>query len=314
MHGSGRLGAERTEIATPPVDFGRGGPYRAAMLPRALALTVLLALALAPAPAEADPAGGGPGVGEILLSERAASALGAVAGDTLEAAATATFGAPERYRVAGVYRPQADPVEVGRDSRYVRMHLEDLERLSGQRDAVQRFVLRLRVPAHAAGVRDRLNAAAVGFDAYTSDELAERSSATFVVISRFQRAIAWLTLAAGAVFLVTLMVLKVEERRRDLAALRLMGISRRTIVSSLVIESLLVALAGGVAGVGLGALASAAINAYFRGYYRTDLVFSEVSPAVALTAVGVALPLGVAAAALAAWRLLGRSELTRGAR
>jgi putative ABC transport system permease protein len=267
-------------------------------------VSAFLALALAPAPARAQ-------VGEILLSERAASALGVAAGDTIEAARAATFDAPERYRVVRVYRPEADPVEVGRDSRFVRMHLDDLERLSGQADAAQRIVVRLRDPGRAAAVRDRLNASSAGFDAWTSEELAERSSATFVVIARFQRAIAWLTLAAGAVFLVTLMVLKVEERRRDLAALRLLGISRRTIVGSLVIESLLVALGGGLAGVGLGRLASAGINAYFRDYYRTDLVFSQVSPAVALTAVAVALPLGVAAAALAAWRLLGAEARMR---
>jgi putative ABC transport system permease protein len=208
----------------------------------------------------------------------------------------------------------ADPVEVGRDTRFVRFHVDDLERLAGQPDAVQRFVLRLHDPARAAAVRDRLNRSAIGFDAYTSRELADRTSGTFVVISRFQRAIAWLTLAAGAVFLVTLMVLKVEERRRDLASLRLMGIARATIVRSLVIEALLIALAGGVVGVGLGLLSSAGINAYFQRYYRTDLVFSRVSPEVAAIAVAVALPLGVAAAAVAAWRLLRSAALTRGAR
>jgi putative ABC transport system permease protein len=260
-------------------------------------------------------AGSRPGaVGEILLSERAATALGVAAGDTIEAASSAAFAAPERYRVARVYRPAADPVEVGRDSRFVRMHVDDLERLSGQADAVQRIVVRLRDPARAAEVRDRLNASGVGFDAYTSEELAERNSGTFVAIARFQRAIAWLTLAAGAIFLITLMVLKVEERRRDLASLRLVGISRRTIVASLVLEALAVALAGGVAGVGLGTLASAGINAYFRAYYRTDLVFSRVSAEVAATALAVALPLGVAAAAFAAARVLGRAADPRGMR
>lgn len=284
----------------------------------ALVLATVAALAVPGAPrARAGTGPGAPGfVGELLLSERAAAALGVDAGDTLEAARDAGFAAPERYVVGRVYRPAADPVEVGRDSRFLRMHLEDLERLSGQEDAVQRFVVRLRDPARAAEARDRLNqlGATFGFDAYTSQELAERSSGTFVVIARFQRAIAWLTLVAGAVFLVTLMVLKVEERRRDLAALRLLGISRRTIVGGLVVESLLVAVAGGLAGVGLGVLASAGINAYFRGYYGTDLVFSTVSPAVAITAVAVALPLGVLAAAFAAWRLLGRPDLARGGR
>jgi len=264
-----------------------------------------------------SPAGAGspPGaVGEILLSERAAAALGVAAGDTIEAAPSAAFTVPERYRVARVYRPAADPVEVGRDSRFVRMHADDLERLSGQADAVQRIVVRLHDPARAAEVRDRLNASGVGFDAYTSPELAERNSGTFVAIARFQRAIAWLTLAAGAIFLVTLMVLKVEERRRDLASLRLVGISRRTIVGSLVLEALAIALAGGVAGVALGVLASAGINAYFRAYYRTDLLFSRVSAEVAATALAVALPLGVAAAAFAAARVLGRAADPRGMR
>ncbi len=287
-------------------------------MPRLSSLLSLAALgaasSLAALPAPAGAAGPLGTVGELLLSERAAAALGAAAGDTIEAASSATFAAPERYRVLRVYRPSADPVEVGRDTRFVRMHADDLERLAAQPDQVQRFVIRLRDPARADEVRDRLNADGVGFDAYTSRELAARTSGTFVVIARFQRAIAWLTLAAGAVFLVTLMVLKVEERRRDLAALSLLGISRRTIVGGLVVEAVLVALVGGIAGVALGLVASAGINAYFRAYYGTDLVFSAVSAGTAGTAVALALPLGVAAAGFAAWRLLGRRELTRGAR
>jgi putative ABC transport system permease protein len=260
------------------------------------------------------PSGGAGRVGEVLLSERAASALGVAAGDTIEASGEAAFAAPERYVVTDVYRPQADPVEVGRDSRFARFHVDDLERLSGQKDRVQRVVVRLADPARAALVRDRLQRASVGFDAYTSQELAERTSGTFAVIARFQQAIAWLALAAGAVFLVTLMVLKVEERRRELAALTLLGVSRRTILSSLALESLLVALFGSIVGVGLGLLASRGINAYFRAYYRTDLVFSRVGADVAAIAVVVALPVGVAAAGIAAWRLLRSKALTRGAR
>jgi len=43
-------------------------------------------------------------------------------------------------------------------------------------------------------------------------------------------------------------------------------------------------------------------------------VFSRVSPGVVISAVTLALPLGVAAAAVAAWRLLKTRGLTRGAR
>lgn len=258
---------------------------------------------------------GGPGrVGEVLLSERAASALGVASGDTVEASGDARFPQAERYVVAGVYRPMADPVEVGRDSRYVRFHADDLERLANSYDKVQRVVVRVQDPRRATDVRDRLRATGLPFDAYTSEELARHTSGTFEVIARFQKAIAWLALAAGAVFLVTLMVLKVEERRRELAALTLIGISRRTILVGLALESVVVALAGGALGVGIGLAASRVINAYFRSYYRTDLVFSRVSADVALLAVGVAIPIGVAAAAVAAWRLLRSRALVRGAR
>jgi putative ABC transport system permease protein len=277
------------------------------------AAALLLTLALTPAFAAAP--SGGPGrVGEVLLSERAASALGVSTGDTIEASGDARFPSAERYVVREVYRPMADPVEVGRDSRYAHFHVDDLERLSGQVDRVQRVVVRVGDPARTTAVRDRLRATGLRVDVYTSEELARRTSGTFEVIARFQQAIAWLALAAGAVFLVTLMVLKVEERRRELAALTLIGISRRTILVGLALESIVVALAGGALGVGIGLLASRTINAYFRSYYRTDLVFSRVSPDVALLAVGVALPIGVAAAAVAAWRLLRSRALVRGAR
>ncbi len=268
----------------------------------------LLILVLASPDAAAAP------IGEILLSERAAIALGAAQGDTIDVATGADLQGAERFRVALVYRPEADPNEVGRDSRYVRLHADDLERLSGQFDAVQRVVVRLKDPARASSVRDRLQRSAVGFDAYTSDELAERTSTTFQVIARFQRAIAWLTLVAGAVFVITLMVLKVDERRRELAALRLLGISRRTILASLTLEALAIAVLGAIAGVAFGRIASIGINAYFTRYYKTDLVFSRVSGDVVWTAVLLALPIGVGAAAFAAWRLLRRRDFAQGAR
>jgi putative ABC transport system permease protein len=253
-------------------------------------------------------------VGEVRLSERAAVALGVSVGDTVEASADARFPALERYRVVDVYRPRADPGEVGRDSRYAYFHADDLERLSGEPDRVQRIVVWLRDPAHAEAVRARLTRSAFGFDAYTSAELAAHSTTTFVVIARFQAAIAWLALAAGAVFLVTLMTLKVQERRRELATLTLTGISRRTVLRALVLESLAVALVGGALGVGLGLAFSSGVNAYFRDYYRTDLVFSRVSAGTAGTALAVAAPLGIVAALVAAWALLRTRELTRGAR
>jgi putative ABC transport system permease protein len=100
------------------------------------------------------------------------------------------------------------------------------------------------------------------------------------------------------------MLLKVEERRRDVAALRLMGISRRTVMTGVVIEAALLALVGSALGVGVGWIGSQFINWYYRGVYRTPLYFSIVTPSIVTLAVGLSLVLGIGAGILASLRLV----------
>ena len=84
---------------------------------------------------------------------------------------------------------------------------------------------RRRADASADSAIARINDAAFGFQAYRSRDIAVETSRTFLVVSRFHRAIGVITIIASAVFLLCIMLLKVDERRRDVAALRLMGIS-----------------------------------------------------------------------------------------
>jgi putative ABC transport system permease protein len=100
------------------------------------------------------------------------------------------------------------------------------------------------------------------------------------------------------------MVLKVEERRRDIAALRLMGISRWSIVKSIIVESALVSILGSVLGVGLGWATSLFVNWHYQALYRTPLEFSIVTPEIVGFAVALSLLLGGAAGVLASIRLV----------
>ena len=71
------------------------------------------------------------------------------------------------------------------------------------------------------------------------------------MVSRFHRAIAVITIVASAVFLLCIMLLKVEERRMDAAVMRFVGVRRRTIFGALLLEAALVAVLGSVVGTGL---------------------------------------------------------------
>ena len=212
--------------------------------------------------------------------------------------------AGETVIVGAIVRRGADPSEVARGDLRVRLHLDQLQAISGYGDRVDRFAITTTPRADVARLIDRVNRVAFGFQAYRSRDIAVETSRTFQVVSRFHRAIGIITIVASSVFLLCIMVLKVEERRRDIAALRLMGISRSTVVRSIVIEAALVAVLGSALGVLLGWAASLFVNWHYQALYRTPLMFSIVTPSVVVFAVSLSLMLGIGAGVMASLRLV----------
>ena len=203
-------------------------------------------------------------------------------------------------------RRRADPSEVARAEYRVRIHLDELQSLIGYGDRVDRFAIATHGGA-ATDTRDsrESTAPAFGFQAYRSRDIAVETSRTFLVVSRFHRAIGVITIVASAIFLLCIMLLKVDERRRDVAALRLMGISRA--LDRAVGDGRGGGRRRGRAarvGVAMGWAASLIINWHYRGVYRTPLAFAVVTPDIVVLAVTLSLVLGLVAGFLAAQRLV----------
>ncbi len=220
-----------------------------------------------------------------------------------EAAAGSQTPAAYMVIVSAIVNRGADPSEVARGDLRVRLHLDQLQRVSGYGDRVDRFAIATTPAADVSRLIDRINKVAFGFEAHRSRDIAVETSRTFQVVSRFHRAIGVITIVASSVFLLCIMVLKVEERRRDIAALRLIGISRASVVRSIVIESALVAVLGSLLGVALGWAASLLVNWHYQALYRTPLEFSIVTLPVVAFAVSLSLVLGIGAGLLASLRL-----------
>ena len=239
----------------------------------------------------------------VAIDERLAADARIRLGDRVVLSST-PGAAGDTVIVSALVRRRADPSEVARADYRVRMHLDELQSLIGYGDRVDRFAVATRDSAATRSAIDAINAAAFGFQAYSSREIAVETSRTFLVVSRFHRAIGVITIVASAIFLLCIMLLKVDERRRDVAALRLMGISTRSIIRSVMVEAALVAGVGSLAGVGIGWLGSVIINWHYRGVYRTPLAFAVVTPAIVALAVALSLALGLIAGFLAAQRLV----------
>lgn len=237
----------------------------------------------------------------IAIEHRLAGAARLHVGDTVR---LSTVNESRVARIAAIYDPHADPATIMRRDYHVRLHLPDLAALLGQPDRVDRIGIALRPGVGPDAAAARLNLTAFGYDVFSSDTIAARSSVTFVVVSRFHRAIAIISILASTVFLLCLMLLKVEGRRRDVAVLRFIGVSRRTVFLALMLEAALLALVGSVAGALLAAAASVGVNAYYQRAFATALVFSEYTTHTVALAVVLSVALGVAAGAAAAWRLV----------
>jgi putative ABC transport system permease protein len=239
----------------------------------------------------------------VAVERRLAEELSLRVGDTIRLGT-----APDSMRalatVGAVYEPRPDPAEITKDERHVRMHLPDLAALLGAPDRVDRFGVGVAPGVAVDSAVAALERNAFGYQAYPSAAIASESSQTFLVVSRFHRAIAVITIVASAVFLLCIMLLKVEERRLDAAVMRFVGVRRRTIFGALLLEAALVAVAGSILGTAIAFLAGAATNAYYRRFFDTALTFSLITPGIVLFSLALSLALGLAAGAAAAWRLV----------
>lgn len=245
----------------------------------------------------------------ITIDERLAARTALAVGDTV-LLAPAAGAAGDSVVVAAITRRSADPSEIARSEFRVRLHLDHLQALTGAGDRVGRFAVQTRdVPGAVDSAAARINALAFGFRAYPAAEVAVETSATFRVVNRFHRAIGVITIVASAIFLLCITLLKVDERRRDVGALRLLGVSRRTVVRAVVLEASLVALVGSGMGAVIGYAAGGIVNWHYQGVYSTPLKFAIVTPGILLFATGLSLALGVIAGLLAAQRLVRRAPL-----
>jgi putative ABC transport system permease protein len=215
-----------------------------------------------------------------------------------------------RVRVTGSYEPTPDPSKFNVQRFEARMHLPDIIALGSDpadpqsNESVTAINVRLTDPAGRDAVSTDIMKRHAGLIAQTTARA--RPGDPFAVLERFHVAIAAVTLIGSTAFLLALMMIRAEERREIVGMLRLIGMSRRSIVLEILIEGLGVAIAGAILGVLLAALAQFGINEFFQARYDTPLVFVHVTTSIALRCVAMALPVGVFTGAAASWTLLRR--------
>jgi len=180
----------------------------------------------------------------ILVSRQLAARAQIAVGDVVTLAADPEGVRRAAFRVSGVYEPTPDPMRFTAPRIEARMHLPDLIDLvadpadPGSPESISSLNVRLADPGEARAFASELAARAPG--AVARSTTSAREDDPFKVLERFHVAISAVTMVAGTAFLLALMVIRAEERRETVGILRLVGISRRTLLLSVGIEGVLI--------------------------------------------------------------------------
>jgi putative ABC transport system permease protein len=255
-----------------------------------------------------------PALPDVLVTRQLAARAHLAVGDVV-AFTTDQGGAPAtRFRVAGIYEPTPDPMRFTAQRMEARMHLPDLTRMTmdstdpASAESVDAINVRLVDPAAAQAFRLDVRTRVPGITAYPTARSPDRDP--FAVLDRFHVAISIVTVLGGTAFLLALMIIRAEERREIIGLLRLVGISRRSLLAAVLLEGLFIAAIGAVFGIVLALAGQGIVNRIFQARYDTALVFVRVTPSIALRSIAFAVPLGVAAGLAASWTVLGRDVLS----
>lgn len=136
----------------------------------------------------------------------------------------------------------------------------------------------------------------IAMDVFTEPEFLQRESQSLNRLLRFMAYVMGGIMALGAVFVaINAMYSSIDDRRREIATLRALGFPPVVVVTSIVVESVLLALAGGVLGavvawlIANGSTISTAVGGDLR-----QLVFDvTITSSVVSKGLGAALVIGI---------------------
>ena len=225
---------------------------------------------------------------EILVGDTLAAGLGLAAGDGID-----LFD--ETFEVAGV-----TGYATAMNRSMVVMPLAALQEAALREGQVSFFTVRLKADLDEAA-RDRLRAEiARDLPVIVSDtqEVLDQDM-NYEILQAISSAVSLVALVSGAVSLLATLLISVQERTREIGMMAAIGWSDGRIVALIVIEGVLIGLAGCTLGVVLGVLASGLFDALpaIGGFVS----FTPRAADMALPLL-FALPLCAVGAAYPAWR------------
>lgn len=234
----------------------------------------------------------------IAIGAGIADDLGLRVGDTVHAAAPG--GRPLDLKVVAIFEAEVPPVDKTRGYTTLRT----AQALLGRPDVISRIEVRLDDPADAIRVNDSLERM-FGYDGESWQE----SNANFLAIFAMQDMVVGFVIGAillvGGFGILAIQIMIVLQKQRDIAILRSVGLRRADILRIVLMQGVIIALAGGVLGDVLGKVAIhylAMLPVKAEGLVKSDKFLCVENPSFYVWGIAFALLVGVVASLIPALR------------
>lgn len=220
--------------------------------------------------------------GEVVINEKTAQLLGLKTGDSLYLGASSS-NLNNSFRVVGVISAaeySISPVAV--------LHLSELQELTGnlKGDRANYIIARGNnaLPFLKGLFPNAIVLSSADYQAFSvvSDK---KILATAVAVS-------FVSMLIAVLFISSTMILSINEKQREFAVMRAMGISRRSIAKIVLYESIFLSMLGAAFGILLSSLGEMALNMAAYRFFEAGQV-AVVNPLLQLAGVGLALTAGI---------------------
>jgi len=200
-----------------------------------------------------------------------------------------------RVRVIGILEPTRTVTDA-----FAVVPLRTLQRALGVPGRVSLAAVELAPGHDPLQVAGQL-AARVGTEVFTQGEARQVTSRLLGSVDTLQWVLSGVALLVAFLSVVTTMTMASYERRRELAVLRALGLRPLQAAGLVLLDGLLLASAGGLLGLGSGALLAGLLGRATRQALGVEA--AVVTPEVLLTVLAVSALIGLLAALPGAWRL-----------
>ncbi len=221
----------------------------------------------------------------IILGKRAAQSMDLTVGDTLRVTGSA-------FRVVGIYE-----TGTGFEDGAAVVSLGEAQAMTLRPRQASVFYIKLSNPDEADSVRARIERRFPDLAISTTSGFASEEQ-LLEMLDAIGIAIAGLAVVIGGITMTNTLFMSVFERTREIGVLRSLGWRRRRVLGLILGEAIILALLGGLTGIGLGVLAVVAMS---QSGSMLGMFGSQFTPDLFGRALVTVIVLGIAGGAYPAW-------------